>query len=146
MKIICGATHYPYLVLLPHIGTAGCPPSGRLRDNADPAVKALRNPQRVALTSARPVTSASGASAYRNRSKSAINGYHLGHQVQPPEAGAGQQVHYLRHCPVIRPFVGAYKDALPHGTAPVGYGLQFEHQLVETNLGVVDEYLALDVD
>src|SRR3954447_23131359 len=70
----------------------------------------------------------------------------LGHERQLLEARAGQQAHDLGHRSVIRLLVRAKIDALLEPAARVRDRLQLRDQLVDRDLGVVDEDLALDVD
>src|SRR4051812_37655487 len=70
----------------------------------------------------------------------------LGDERQLLEARAGQQAHDLGYRSVIRLLVGAQIDALLKPAARVRDRLQLRDQLVDRDLGVGDEHLALDVD
>src|SRR5438270_1942862 len=62
------------------------------------------------------------------------------------ESCTGQLAHHLGHGAVVGLLVGAQIDALLESAAGVRDRLQFRDQLVQRDLGVVDEHLALDVD
>src|SRR6185369_7136794 len=70
----------------------------------------------------------------------------FGDERQLLESGAGQQAHDPGYRAVIRLLVGAQIDALLEPAARIRDRLQLRHQLVDRDLGVVDEDLALDVD
>src|SRR5277367_4789857 len=71
---------------------------------------------------------------------------YFGYQRHAPEAGLRKPSHHLHHGAVIDLLVAADKDTFIEPAARVRDRLQFRHQLVELDLGVVEEHLALQID
>src|SRR6266478_204708 len=71
---------------------------------------------------------------------------HFRYQRHAPETSGGKPPHHLHHGTVIDLLVAADKDPFIQPAPRVGDRLQFRHQLVELDLGVVEENLAFQVD
>src|SRR5450759_2014195 len=68
------------------------------------------------------------------------------HQRHTPEAGGRKPSHHLHHGTVVDLLVAPDKNALVQPAAGFRDRLQFRHQIVETDFGVVEKDLAFQVD
>src|SRR6202035_3464084 len=66
---------------------------------------------------------------------------HFRHQRHAPEAGSRKPSHHLHHRTVVDLLVAPNKNALIQPAPRLGDRLQFRHQIVEADLGVVEEDL-----
>src|SRR3984957_6265500 len=71
---------------------------------------------------------------------------HFRHQRHAPEAGGRQPSHHLHHGAVVDLLVAPNEDALIQPAARLGDRFQLRHQIINPDLGIVEEYLAFKVD
>src|ERR1700760_2660278 len=71
---------------------------------------------------------------------------HFRYQRHAPEAGLRKPSHHLHHGAVVNLLVAANKNPFIEPAARIRDGLQFRHQLVELDLGVIEKHLALQID
>src|ERR1035438_9825384 len=100
-------------------------------------------------TSPHPITrtwSATDAMSVLSTFTFGLSLIHFRHQRHAPEAGLRKPSHHLHHGTVIDLLVAPDKNALVQPAAGFRDRLQFRHQIVDRDLGVVEEDLALHVD
>src|SRR5664280_2358794 len=71
---------------------------------------------------------------------------HFGHQRHAPKAGLRQPSHHLHHGTVVDLLVATDENAFVQPAAGIGDRLQFRHQFLDPDFGIVEEYLALQID
>src|SRR5262249_3969144 len=72
--------------------------------------------------------------------------FHLGHQGDAAEAGRRQPPHHAHHRTVVHLAVAAHIDALVEAAARLGHRLQLGHQLLDLDLAILQENLAVCID
>src|SRR5665647_3285193 len=71
---------------------------------------------------------------------------HFRHQRHAPKAGLRQPSHHLHHGTVVDFLVAPDKDSFVEPAAGVRDRLQLRHQVLDPDLGVVEEDLAFQID
>src|SRR6516165_1200788 len=70
---------------------------------------------------------------------------HFRHQRHAAKTGGRKPSHHLHHSPVVDLLVATDKDTLVEPGPGIRNGLQFRHQFVQLDLGVVEKYLTVEV-